>query len=408
MTRIDDGWGAPASSRYDALAAPFRPVFQDIKATAVANEQSRTLPREPLRRLRELGFARLRLPVEWGGLGATLPELFNLIIELSIADTSVTNALRAQWGFTEDLLNTPASPERELWVRRIAEGATVGSGHTELANGLANAISTTITPDGDGYRVNGRKFYTSGSLFADYINLAAVDADGKPIGALVPTTAAGVTILDDWDGFGQALSGSGTAVFENVSISAGLLSPVPERCRYTVGFYQMVHVASLAGIARAVALDTGRLVAGRTRFYFHGNAESPASDPQVLQVAGRVHAAAYAAGAITLKAAEALQRAYEAKLSGDRDAAHLAGQRADLEVSQAVTVVSDLVLHAVTEAFDALSASAAKRDNGLDRYWRNARTIASHNPRIYHHRSVGDFAVNGALPPFSWGRGTTG
>jgi len=98
MTQIDDGWGTPASSRYEALAAPFREVFQDIKATAVANEQSRTLPREPLRRLRELGFARLRLPVEWGGLGATLPELFNLIIELSIADTSVTNALRAQWG----------------------------------------------------------------------------------------------------------------------------------------------------------------------------------------------------------------------------------------------------------------------------------------------------------------------
>ncbi len=92
----------------------------------MANEQSCTLPREPLRRLRELGFARLRLPVEWGGLGATLPELFNLLIELSIADTSVTNALRAQWGFTEDLLNTPASPERELWVRRMLPASAPG------------------------------------------------------------------------------------------------------------------------------------------------------------------------------------------------------------------------------------------------------------------------------------------
>jgi alkylation response protein AidB-like acyl-CoA dehydrogenase len=408
MTQIDEGWGAPASGRYEQLAARFRPIFDDIKATAVAHEQSRTLPWEALKRLRAAGFARLRLPVEWDGLEVTLPELFNLLIELSVADTSVTNALRVHFGFVEDLLNTPAAPERDLWLRRIADGATAGSGHSELGSGLTNEIRTTITPDVDGYRVNGRKFYTSGSLFADYFNLVAVDADGKPIGALVPTNAPGVTILDDWDGFGQALSASGTAVFENVSISADLLSPVKERCRYTIGFFQMVHVASLAGIARGAALDVARLVAGRSRFYFHGNGESPASDPQVLQVAGRVQAAAYASGAIVLKTAEALQRAYEAKISGDQDAAIVTAQQADLEVSQAITVVSDLVLHAVTELFDALGASGSKRSYGLDRYWRNARTIASHNPRIYHQRSVGNFTVNGILPAFNWGRPTAG
>jgi alkylation response protein AidB-like acyl-CoA dehydrogenase len=225
---------------------------------------------------------------------------------------------------------------------------------------------------------------------------------------LVPTNAPGVTILDDWDGFGQALSASGTAVFENVYIGQELLSPVKERSRYTVGFFQMVHVASLAGIARAAALDVARLVAERRRFYFHGNGDHAASDPQVLQVAGRVQAAAYASGAIVLKTAEALQRAYEAKISGDERAGVVAAQQADLEVSQAITVVSDLVLHAVTELFDALGASAAKRTHGLDRYWRNARTIASHNPRIYHQRSIGNFTVNGVLPAFNWGRPVAG
>jgi alkylation response protein AidB-like acyl-CoA dehydrogenase len=408
MTQIDQGWGAPASTRYELLAAPFRPIFDDIRATAVTNEQSRTLPWEHLKRLRAAGFARLRLPPDWGGQGATLPELFNLLIELSVADTSVTNALRVHFGFVEDLLNTPATPEREAWLRRVADGATAGSAHSELGEGLVNEIRTVITPDGDFYRVNGKKFYTSGSLFADFFNLAGVDADGKPIGALVPTNAPGVTIFDDWDGFGQALSASGTAVFDNVRISADLLSPVRERCRYTVGFFQMVHVASLAGIARGAAQDVARLVAGRSRFYFHGNGQLPASDPQVLQVAGRVQAAAYATGAIVLKTAEALQRAYEARISGDQDAAVVTAQQADLEVSQAITIVSDLVLHAVTELFDALGASAAKRGHGLDRYWRNARTIASHNPRIYHHRSIGNFTVNGVLPAFNWGRPTGG
>lgn len=63
-----------------------------------------------------------------------------------------------------------------------------------------------------------------------------------------------------------------------------------------------------------------------------------------------------------------------------------------------MTVVTSLILDASTVLFDALGASAAKRSHGLDRHWRNARTIASHNPRIYHDRVVGDFAVNGTTP----------
>ena len=62
----------------------------------------------------------------------------------------------------------------------------------------------------------------------------------------------------------------------------------------------------------------------------------------------------------------------------------------------------DLVLQAATIAFDALGASAVKRDAGLDRHWRNARTLASHNPRIYKDRIVGDYAVNGTPPPAQW------
>jgi len=58
-------------------------------------------------------------------------------------------------------------------------------------------------------------------------------------------------------------------------------------------------------------------------------------------------------------------------------------------------VVSDLILGALTLLFDALGASATSRRHSLDRYWRNARTLASHNPRIYKDRIVGDFAVNG-------------
>ena len=50
----------------------------------------------------------------------------------------------------------------------------------------------------------------------------------------------------------------------------------------------------------------------------------------------------------------------------------------------------DLIVPSATSS--TLAASATLRPQGLDRFWRNARTLASHNPRIYKDRIVGDFA----------------
>lgn len=65
-------------------------------------------------------------------------------------------------------------------------------------------------------------------------------------------------------------------------------------------------------------------------------------------------------------------------------------------------MVSELVLRAATHLFDALGASATRATNALDRHWRNARTVASHNPLVYKARIVGDRAVNGTEPPYVW------
>ncbi|ACB96152.1 acyl-CoA dehydrogenase family protein [Beijerinckia indica] len=399
QTQADLGWGAGPSLRYDDLAVRFRPLFQRIRERAVARDLARDLPFEEINWLREAGFTALRLPAEWGGSGATLPEFFNLLIELSEADTNVTNALRSHFGFTEDVLNAKDEAWRRIWLERIGQGELIGSGFSEPGEGKTiGTYSTTLVSDGEKFIVNGEKYYTSGSLFADWINLGAKNADDVTVGALVPARAPGVDVIDDWDGFGQALSASGTTRFSDVVIDADLVSPIGLRCRYVKGFFQLVHLASLAGLGRAAASDVARLVAERTRVYAHGNGSRSSEDPQVLQVVGQVRGAAYAAGAIVLKAAEALQRVYEAAPEALDSGEDKSGVLADLEVSQAVTVVTNLILDATTILFDALGASAVKRGLGLDRYWRNARTISSHNPRIYHQRNIGHFAVNGVYP----------
>ena len=175
-----------------------------------------------------------------------------------------------------------------------------------------------------------------------------------------------------------------------------------QRPKYFPAFFQLVHLATLVGIGRAAAADTARLVAERRRTYSHANGPRAAQDPQGLQVVGRVRSAAYAAGAIVARVAVAADRAAIAHHGGDVAAEDHAVAIAELEACQSLTIVSDLVLNALTHSFDALGASATSRRYGLDRYWRNARTLSSHNPRIYKDRIVGDFAVNGTLPPPQW------
>ena len=399
MSQTDAGWGAGPSERYEALAARFRPVFAEIRATAAERDRAHRLPHAEIGWLKEAGFTTLRLAPEAGGHGASLPELFALLIELSGADSNVTNALRAHFGFTEDVLGSSSPEWRARWIARIAAGETVGSGVSETGAAKVGQFDTVVRRRGGERVVTGRKFYTTGSLFADYVHLSAEDEAGEPVVAAVPTRAPGVAIVDDWDGFGQALTASGTARFDDVVLPAELIKPDPARFPYAMAFFQLVHVATLAGIGRAAAEDVARLVAERTRVYSHGNAGRTGDDPQILAVVGRVRGNAYAAGAVALKAAEALQRACEAHRDGGGAAAERATALADVEVNQTVTVVTDLVLAATTGLFDALGASAVKAGLGLDRYWRNARTIASHNPRIYRDRIVGDFAVNGTAPP---------
>jgi alkylation response protein AidB-like acyl-CoA dehydrogenase len=407
MTDRDGAWGSPPTVRYEALARRFRPVFAEVRAGAEKRDLERDLPFAAVDALRRAGFSKLRLPERHGGLGITLPELFGLLIELAEADPNLTNIFRSHIGFTEDLLNAPphASDWRDAWFARLGRGETVGSGFSELGETALGSYSTQLIRDGDGWLLNGEKYYTTGSLYAEWITLAALGGDGQPVGALVPTRGEGVEILDDWDGFGQSLTASGTARFTDVRISEDLIKPSALRFSYSGGFFQLVHLASLAGIGRAAAKDLARHVGARRRVYSRGNADQSSADPQILQVVGRVRGAAYAAGAIVLKASESLQAAYEAQQSGDTQAISLADRNAELEVSQAVTVVTDIILEASTNLFDALGASAARRSHGLDRHWRNTRTIASHNPRIFHDRVVGDFAVNGTPPPPPYGVG---
>lgn len=399
MPEIDEAWGSGPTPRYEALAGRFRPIFERIRAGTVERERRRALPHAEIGWLKQAGFTALRLPEAAGGSGASLPELFALLIELSAADSNLTQALRAHFGFVEEMLHTKVPGRREAWLPRLARGETAGSARSEAGEAAQAAFETRLHRRDGHWLIEGRKFYTTGSLYADWVHVATTRAeDGGAVTAVVRRDAPGVAVVDDWDGFGQTLTASGTATFDGVIVQDADLREDASIFPYALPFYQIVHLATLAGIGRAAARDVAEAVARRKRAYSHGAAALPKQDPQVLQVVGRVRGAAYAAGAIVAKVTEAVQRVATEGDSPEPQALAVA----EIETAQAVGVVSSLILDAATVLFDALGASAVLREAGLDRHWRNARTITSHNPRIYKERIVGDFAVNGIAPPQSW------
>ncbi|MBV2132212.1 acyl-CoA dehydrogenase family protein [Pseudomonas sp. MAP12] len=388
---------------YERLAERFRPIFARIGEGALERERTRSLPYEQIKWLKEAGFGAVRVPVEYGGAGASLPQLVQLLIELAEADSSVPQALRGHVAFVEDRLNAHASAPQDKWFQRFVAGELVGNAWTEVGAVKIGEVGTRVSRKDGKWLVNGTKYYSTGSIFADWIDVYAQrDDNGTDVIAAVSTRQSGVRHSDDWDGFGQRTTGSGTSVFDNAVVEEENLIDFASRFKYQTALYQLVLLAVLAGSGRGALRDFSHEVRQRTRIFSTGNAPRVSQDAQVLQVIGKASAQVYAAEAAAVRAAGAAQRAYESHFGHDAQAEHAANVAAELESAQAQVVIAELVLRAASDLFNALGASATSELKQLDRHWRNARTAASHNPLIYKERIIGDWEVNGSEPPYVW------
>lgn len=385
----------------------FGPLFAKIAEGAGAREVDGVLPTEQVGWLKEAGFGALRVPVEAGGFGLSLPEQTQLWIELAAADSNLPQALRGHAAFAEDrLYQHLLGDDQSAWFARFVAGEIAGNAWSETGATTIDTQQTVLSIDGDGYRLNGRKFYTTGSIFAEWMDVYARHEDGHFVIALVATDQPGVQILDDWDGFGQRGTGSGTATFTDAVVDAEAVIVFADRFPYQTALYQLNLLAVLTGIGKAALRDVVDGVRARERNYSHANAARVRDDPQVLARVGEISAAVYAAEATTLRVAEEVEAAYGA-VGADAGASAVVNEDAEVASAAAQVVVTDLILKATSDLFDTLGASATSRSKGLDRHWRNARTVSSHNPRILKARVVGAFEVNGTPPPYAWAIGTT-
>ena len=389
---------------YEIVAQKYRPIFSKIADGALDREKNRILPFEPIQWLKQAGFGAVRVPVEFGGDGVSQKQLFQLLIELASADSNVVQALRGHFAFVEDRLNAHRDADQSLWFKRFVQGDIAGNAWTEIGKVEIGDVITRVTQNSAGQLVvNGQKYYSTGTIFADWIDLFALDeTTNQHVIAAIPTKHAGVDVQDDWDGFGQKTTGSGTLNVKNVEVPRDHILPFDTRFKYQTAFYQVVHLATLAGIAHGAVETFSAEVRKRTRIFSHGNADLVRHDAQILQVIGKASSQAYASESIALRAAEALDQAYYSHFSFDEALITKTNDQAELESAQGQVVIADLVLNLTTELFNALSASASTTEKQLDRFWRNARVVSSHNPLIYKQKVVGDWIVNHNPLPYVW------
>ena len=290
---------APADA---ALEARFAEIFEQIGKGTVEREQGRELARDAVQSLKDSGFTALRVPREYGGSGVSLPQYFRLLTRLGEADSNLPQIIRAHSGFIEQQLESGDDATRERWLGRVAKGETIGAATSERTGSTHNSV--TVTPDADARFVllNGEKYYSTGTLYSEWINVAAHDAQ-TDLHVLVRSDAPGVARTDDWDGFGQRLTASGTTRFDNVRVPVDQIlsrykASEPRRNSLLTAFYQAVHLATLAGIARAVLRDGVAFVQGRTRTFGVAGQSSPRDNPLVHRVVGRLASLAYSAEAL--------------------------------------------------------------------------------------------------------------
>lgn len=370
-----------------------REVAIEIAALAADPASNKTLPYRQAQLISQSGLTGIYVPKALGGLGADIPTVVEVVRLISAADGGVGQLLQIHNVMLRGVLNGYDEQVRNQVVADVLAGKRLGNALAEIGGKNKFAHATRVERRDDGRLVlNGSKFYSTGSYLAEWISLTAA-SDNGPVGILLHRDTKGLTLLDDWDAFGQNNSVSGTVKFDNVIVDEQFIPKrqgLPGRTGLT--WPQILHAAMDTGIA-AGALQAGiDYLQQQARPWVESGVERAAEEPHIIKQIGEF--------AVLLRSAEALleraARIFEIQLA---DPTNETLQDELILSVAAVRAQSDHAsLKISSDIFALLGASSTLSKWNLDRFWRNARTHTTHDPirwRLYH---VGNYYLNG-IPP---------
>ncbi|WP_067676946.1 acyl-CoA dehydrogenase family protein [Nocardia miyunensis] len=380
------------------IRAAAEPILRRLGETAAAREAVRDYAFAEVRALAATRIALTGIARDDGGAGGSLRTVAELIITIARADSNVAQALRGTFLVANRVASRPDLPQRDLTLQRLRNGDLFAGTANERTGGASGQVNATARRAGADWIVDGEKYYSTGGLYAAWFSTQARTEDGTVIRFTVPFDRAGVERLDDFDAVGQRLTASGTTRFTEVWVYGHEVTEteddVPDN-PWQGSFAQLYLAAVEAGVAARAFDDAVAFARDKARPIKHSSAAASVEDPYVRQTVGQIAARAQAARAVVLLAAETL----ESVRVHTGPQARSAGAAAAVEVAQAGVIAIESALAAAELLFDVGGGSITNRDLGFDRHWRNARTVANHNPRQWKQAVAGAYHLTGAEPP---------
>ncbi|MDB5724404.1 MAG: Acyl-CoA dehydrogenase type 2 domain [Novosphingobium sp.] len=398
---------APTLTREEILAN-LPEVAARVAEGAAERELEGRLPFELFDYLRTTGLTWLRVPTSLGGPGGSASDQVEVTCVLAAADSGVAHALRSHFAFIEGIALDPEEEHAQRWAGEVLAGKLFGGAGMEIGTPRPNMVRTTLFKEGDHYRLNGHKYYSTGAIFADYTSFSAIDEEGKPTGVMIAAGREGVDIANDWDGMGQRLSASGSVYLNNVYIEPHEISlrriGGPGRGKRPGAVRAQLHLyAVMAGIVRNVLSDAIGYVRGQARSAKHSASETASGDHFVQLFVGEIASISYTIDLLVAETARHLDLAAEAIRAKDPRLDDIIFQT-QLANSKGQFMIGKLALRAAEILFDTGGGSAISRKRNFDRHWRNIRTLCNHNPGFLRGRVLGDYYLNDERADFDEGR----
>jgi SfnB family sulfur acquisition oxidoreductase len=403
MTTAIEPLAAPAAtlirSDHEALDVAHA-LAESFAREAAQRDAQRRAPLDELARFSASGLWGITVPREYGGAGVSSATLSQVVAVISAADGSLGQIPQNHY-YTLEVIRVQGTPaQKDRLFQRALRGERFGNALAERKSRTASERTTRLVPDGDdAFRVTGEKFYATGALYAQWIPTAVVGADKRTYLAFIARDAQGVAVIDDWSGFGQRGTASGTVRFDNVRVPAADVLPADSQDERTTikAYAQVIHAAIDLGLARGAHDAARAFITTQSRPWIEANVERAADDPLTIGEFGRL--------AVRLEAADALVERASILI----DAARSDPQpdklgEAIVAVAEARTLTTEISLAASSKLFELAGTRATADELNLDRYWRNARVHTLHDPVRWKIAAVGDYYLNGRLPAQS---GTT-
>ena len=395
-----------------AVSAPPRPaahvIRDDAEAIAVARDlavgfrrdaasrdRERRLPRDEIARFSASGLWAITVPREHGGADVAAGTLAEVTALIAAADGSLGQIPQNHFFVVEAIRLTGSADQKRRWFARVLAGERFGNALSETGTRDVHDYRTTLRRDGGRLRLDGRKFYSTGALFAHTVAALAKDEEGRVVFALVPPDAPGVSLHDDWTGIGQRTTGSGTTLFEDVTVDAAdviAFGDAFERPTPMGPLAQIIHAAVDVGLGREALADTIDVVRRHARPWIDANVERATDDPYTVAGIGALVIRQHAAEALLVRAG----RLVDAAVRGpDEDSV----AAASVAVAEAKALATEAALETANRLHEYGGTRSTLAVHDLDRHWRNVRTHTLHDPARWKYAAIGDYHLNGRRPP---------